>query len=81
MVTRFYGNPDSSKRKDVWQLLQDDLKSHKNYPWLVMGDFNEIMVHDEKCGGRPHSEKLMSNFVENYRKLWRRFVEMEFQEV
>ena len=27
-----------------------------------MGDFNEILTHDEKVGGRPRGDYLMNNF-------------------
>lgn len=29
---------------------------------VVVGDFNKILFHSEKVGGREHGEQLMCNF-------------------
>lgn len=44
-----------------WDLLKA-LKPVDNAPWLVIGDFSEILFHHEKSGGNLRSEKLMHNF-------------------
>jgi hypothetical protein len=31
-------------------------------PWLVLGDFNEILFNYEKEGGRPRSQQAMQDF-------------------
>lgn len=52
----FYGNPVVEKRKDSWTLLKrlfDNDPTH--LPWLIGGDFNEILYSHEKEGG---SEKM-----------------------
>lgn len=51
------------KRKSTWALLQE-LKPREGTPWLVMGDFNEVLLHHEKVGGRSRREKQMHNFRE-----------------
>jgi hypothetical protein len=38
-LTYFYGDPDSSKRKESWVLLKH-LKSFSPEAWLCVGDFN-----------------------------------------
>ena len=48
-LTGFYGNPETSKRMESWQLL-NSLSSTSQLPWLVNGDFNEIWCAEEKEG-------------------------------
>lgn len=40
--TRFYDSPYVHNKSDSWDLVMN-LGKDKNYPWLVSGDFNEIM--------------------------------------
>ncbi|KAF7816694.1 reverse transcriptase [Senna tora] len=45
-----YGSPSRDRRKILWANLVN-LSSLHNLPWLVGGDFNEILSSDEKWGG------------------------------
>ena len=45
----FYGHPDTAKRHESWAKLKH-LKRSSSLPWLVIGDFNEIMGLSEKEG-------------------------------
>ncbi|KAA3485548.1 reverse transcriptase [Gossypium australe] len=47
--TGFYGTPYSRDQKQVWELLKS-LSQNGTGPWLVAGDFNEIMYSFEKKG-------------------------------
>jgi hypothetical protein len=47
--TGFYGDPVTTNRVRSWQLLRC-LHSQRSNPWLVMGDFNEIVDQSEKLG-------------------------------
>ena len=47
--TGFYGDPDTASRENSWSLLRA-LSSHFSLPWLCMGDFNEILLGEEKLG-------------------------------
>lgn len=51
--TGFYGFPERARRKDSWQLLRN-LSERSNLPWVVMGDFNDILRAEEKRGRVPH---------------------------
>ena len=45
--TSFYGHPETTKRGDSWTLLKR-LQRYDDMPWLVVGDFNEILEASEK---------------------------------
>lgn len=38
------------------------LRNNGDYPWLVCGDFNEILYGVEKKGGLPRNERMMEAF-------------------
>lgn len=50
--TGFYGEFRWADKYLTWQRLRT-LKAQHNLPWLLLGDFNEILFNDEKEGGNP----------------------------
>lgn len=56
LLTGFYCEFDSSKREEAWNLLAA-LKPIGDFGWCVIGDFNEILTHDEKRGGSIRQER------------------------
>jgi len=45
--TGFYGEPDTNEREKAWNMLRMlNLKPH--LPWVCMGDFNKILLIEEK---------------------------------
>ncbi|KAK5784083.1 hypothetical protein PVK06_038601 [Gossypium arboreum] len=57
----FYGNPFPNERYITWNLLRQ-LSRIRSYPWIVCGDFNEILYSCEKRLGAPREEKQMAAF-------------------
>nr|XP_011468563.1 PREDICTED: uncharacterized protein LOC105352685 [Fragaria vesca subsp. vesca] len=62
-LTGFYGWPRTVDRDKSWQLLKDlcDLNS---LPWVVIGDFNEILNSGEKMDGPMRPKCQMRGFRE-----------------
>uniref|UniRef100_A0A803PRV4 CCHC-type domain-containing protein n=1 Tax=Cannabis sativa TaxID=3483 RepID=A0A803PRV4_CANSA len=59
--TGFYGDPDPSQRFHSWKLLKRISRMYSG-PWVVGGDFNEIVSQREKKGGLPKPNYLIHNF-------------------
>ncbi|KAL5859327.1 hypothetical protein ACOSQ4_000623 [Xanthoceras sorbifolium] len=51
ILTVVYASPVISIRRNIWRYL-DIVRSCFYGPWVVMGDFNEIISSEEKKGGR-----------------------------
>ncbi len=62
-ATGFYGHPERAMRVHSWSLLRH-LYRLRSMPWLVMGDFNEIISLDEKWGREDRSLAIMAAFRE-----------------
>ena len=62
-ATGFYGHPDSGMRSISWNLLES-LKKQCSMPWIVFGDFNEILNSDEKLGWLDRDARQMEGFRE-----------------
>jgi hypothetical protein len=58
---RIYGESKSEEKDKTWELLRL-LKTKFNLPWIVCGDFNEILFNYEKEGGIPRAEHCMEKF-------------------
>ncbi|KAF4382062.1 hypothetical protein F8388_001207 [Cannabis sativa] len=50
--TGFYGDPDPNQRSESWKLLTRIGRMYSG-PWVIGGDFNEILRSKEKLGGQP----------------------------
>ncbi|XP_060182761.1 uncharacterized protein LOC132612660 [Lycium barbarum] len=61
MVTMVYAKCDHLERISLWDSLYS-LADQMELPWLVGGDFNNIMNEDEKIGGLPVSPDEYEDF-------------------
>ncbi|XP_061350360.1 uncharacterized protein LOC133295534 [Gastrolobium bilobum] len=52
LFSAIYANPRVEKRSELWEVLKR-WQHEFDEPWLVAGDFNEILSADEKKGGAP----------------------------
>jgi hypothetical protein len=58
-----YGEPRVEDRKQMWELLQR-IKDRVPDPWIVMGDFNEVMWQFEHFANTRRGERQMEDFRE-----------------
>ena len=54
--TGFYGDLDTTNRENSWSLLRV-LSRRFSLPWICMGDFNEILLGEEKLGWLDRPER------------------------
>lgn len=59
--TCFYGVADQALRSQSWDLLRT-LAATNDLPWVVGGDFNEILTNSENEGGPMQANSLMEAF-------------------
>lgn len=59
--TGFYGEPSWDLKYLSWTYLRD-LHSNTEGPWMIIGDFNEILIANEKEGGNTRPLHFMQNF-------------------
>lgn len=60
-ISGFFWALFESKNNATWNLLRR-LKLERSCPWLVSGDFNEILYSCENIGGAPRDERRMNAF-------------------
>ena len=52
ILTCIYASPRFVERKLLWGNLSNVALLH-NLPWVMFGDFNELLSNDDKSGGNP----------------------------
>jgi hypothetical protein len=60
-LTGIYGEPKWEDKYKMWDKLRE-LNASQNLPWIVIGDFNEILFSHEKEGGNPRPPSFMQAF-------------------
>ncbi|KAL9667982.1 hypothetical protein QQ045_002352 [Rhodiola kirilowii] len=60
-ITLFYGHPVTHRRAESWELIRT-LNRMMDRPWLIFGDFNEVLFGWEVKGRRIRGEWQMKKF-------------------
>ncbi|XP_062005742.1 uncharacterized protein LOC133722901 [Rosa rugosa] len=60
-LSGFYGHPTTSESHRTWTLLRE-LSVQSALPWIVVGDFNEVLHASEKDGSCVRREGQMQQF-------------------
>ena len=64
LLSSIYASPRLVERKILWNNLTQVASLH-NLPWLLAGDFNEVLTSEDKFGGLPINLRKSSMFT-NY---------------
>lgn len=62
-VTGFYGDSQISRRETSWSILKS-LKGDGSTPWLVLGDFNEVLEDADQYSRTPRPIQQIIQFRE-----------------
>lgn len=60
-LSYFYGYAERSRRKNSWDLIRQ-LANISQVPWLIFGDFNDLLYKSYKWGLVVHPQSLMDGF-------------------
>jgi exonuclease III len=60
-LTGIYGESKAGEKENTWKLLRN-LHEQSDLPWMIMGDFNEILFAGEKEGGPARNQGCMDAF-------------------
>ena len=52
LLSAIYDSPRFAERCLIWENLNSVAELHA-MPWVIVGDFNEVLMGDDKFGGRP----------------------------
>lgn len=60
-MTCYYGFPERTRRREAWEFIQL-LANKSNLPWLIIGDFNDMLTAADKKGRHDHPTFLLDGF-------------------
>lgn len=60
-LTDFHGEQVWDEKHLSWSYLRG-LHNNATTPWMIIGDFNEILVASEKEGGNIRPQQMMQSF-------------------
>jgi exonuclease III len=52
-LTCYYGFHERERRRHAWDLLRN-LRDMSDLPWCIIGDFNDLLSHEDKRGTHPN---------------------------
>ncbi|XP_019158838.1 PREDICTED: uncharacterized protein LOC109155671 [Ipomoea nil] len=62
-MTCYYGYSQHHRRAEAWELIKS-FAPRSTLPWVMIGDFNDLLFQHEKRGGNPHPNNLLRGFGE-----------------
>lgn len=65
MFTAIYGSPQRNRRQELWDFMESITPTNSE-PWLLLGDFNEILMEEETLGGATFNPSLAIPFMNMY---------------
>ena len=63
LLTAIYASPNFSKRKILWNYLKN-FASSVDLPWILLGDFNDMLEENDKIGELPFNGNRIAAFRE-----------------
>ena len=54
LLSAIYASPKLAKRRLLWENLETVASLH-SLPWVIAGDFNEVLMNGDKLGGNAVS--------------------------
>lgn len=63
LISSVYASPRIAERRILWSNLSKVASLH-SLPWLLLGDFNEILIGEDKFGGRNINLYIAIEFKE-----------------
>lgn len=61
LLSAIYANPRISEHSILWNNVTS-VSEAQSFPWIMMGDFNEVLMSVDKFGGRPVNFWLAMKF-------------------
>ena len=63
LLSAIYASPKYVERRFLWDNLSIVAGLH-SLSWVIAGDFNEVLLGEDKYGGRPMNVNRVLNFQE-----------------
>lgn len=64
ILSDIYASPKFENMCILWENLKK-VSNHHDLPWILMGDFNEVLEESEKLGGNPLSIRRVQEYKES----------------
>lgn len=61
IISCIYASPNRNYRRILWDNLAV-VAEHHNMPWLILGDFNEVLSSEDKEGGNQINQSRVKEY-------------------